>query len=465
MHEFLYASLFIYHTDLLDDQERLWEETIADDPETELDARRGGLTRVNVDQKLLLDVQVLLSRLVGKAEQLLGNATTNLAESWMNIRAKFDGGKFYNRSQSGSWDHRCMGAGLRQNLGRDWGPQAWRQMTGTSPNNVFTDVATHSANVCTKDRKRKATSEVKDKRRRSKYANVDDTSAARKSYNRRDGGTSPEEVVDDLSHEDLDELKSSYFKANVCVTQEEADEIERCTRSQANDQDWISERRKRLTASSVGGIAKMRESTKKGKKVQALLYNTFGGNIATNYGTSMEDKAKCEYIAYKHRNGHSHLAVEECGLFISRHNNWLAATPDGMVHDPHSQSETVGLLEIKCPYSCRDLYLGEACEKTSFCLTLNEKKELKLKNRHDYWYQVQCQLYCVDKTWCDFVVRTNKELHVERIYRDAKWWGLQLAKLRKFYFSSLLPELACPRFRYGGIREPTEAVQNTNTSS
>ncbi len=137
---------------------------------------------------------------------------TNLAESWMNIRAKFDGGKFNNRSQSGSWDHRCMGAGLRQNLGRDWGPQTWRQMTGTSPNNVFTDAATHSANVCTKDRMRKATSEVKDKRRRSKYANVDDTSAARKSYNRRDGGTSPEEVVDDLSHEDLDELKSSYFK-------------------------------------------------------------------------------------------------------------------------------------------------------------------------------------------------------------------------------------------------------------
>ncbi len=75
MHEFLYASFFIYHTDLLDDQERLWEETIADDPETELDAGRGGLTRVNVDQKLLLDVQVLLSRLVEKAEQLLGNAT------------------------------------------------------------------------------------------------------------------------------------------------------------------------------------------------------------------------------------------------------------------------------------------------------------------------------------------------------------------------------------------------------
>ena len=59
----------------------------------------------------------------------------------MHIRSKFDGGKVINRSQSGSWEHRCMGAGLRQNMGMEWGPQAWRSMTNTSPNKVFTDVA------------------------------------------------------------------------------------------------------------------------------------------------------------------------------------------------------------------------------------------------------------------------------------------------------------------------------------
>ncbi len=35
----------------------------------------------------------------------------------MHIRMKFDGGKVINRSQSGSWEHRCVGAGLRQNMG------------------------------------------------------------------------------------------------------------------------------------------------------------------------------------------------------------------------------------------------------------------------------------------------------------------------------------------------------------
>ena len=75
------------------------------------------------------DIQALLGRLVGKARQLLSNETTNLAENWMNVRAKFDGGKVINRSQSGSWQHCCMGAGLWHNMGDKWDLQAWKYMT------------------------------------------------------------------------------------------------------------------------------------------------------------------------------------------------------------------------------------------------------------------------------------------------------------------------------------------------
>lgn len=96
---------------ILDDQEALWRETLAENPAIERAARQGGLTPVKVDEKMLHDIQTTLSRLVGKASQLLGNNTTNLAECWMHIRTKFDGGKVINRSQSGSFEHRCMGAG------------------------------------------------------------------------------------------------------------------------------------------------------------------------------------------------------------------------------------------------------------------------------------------------------------------------------------------------------------------
>ena len=169
-----------------------------------------------------------LSLLVCKAEQLLGNVTTNLAESWMNVRTKFDGGKVVNRSQSGSWEHRCMGAGLRQNIGRDWSPQAWRQVTNSSPNKVFVNKATHSAMVSSSDRKRKATTKVKEKRRRSKYARTgNETIAARKAYNRHDGGSCFDEIIDEVSPQVLEDCKKSFFQANVSVTQEEAQDIER----------------------------------------------------------------------------------------------------------------------------------------------------------------------------------------------------------------------------------------------
>ncbi len=68
---------------------------------------------------------------------------------------------------------------------------------------------------------------------------------------------------------------------------------------------------------------------------------------------------------------------------------------------------------------------------------------------------------CFDKQWCAFVVRTNKQLHMEHIYGDTKWWGLHFYKLSKFYFCSVLPELACPRFRYE-IREPIRNLESTD---
>ena len=81
---------------------------------------------------------------------------TNLAESWMYIRSKFDGGKVINRLQSGSWEHRCMGAGLQQNIGREWDLMCGR-ITCSSPNKVFSNTAQCFAKKASNEKKRKAT--------------------------------------------------------------------------------------------------------------------------------------------------------------------------------------------------------------------------------------------------------------------------------------------------------------------
>ena len=102
-----------------------------------------------------------------------------------------------------------------------------------SPNKVFADTTDYTAKIMDKDRKRKATMEAKETRRRSKYARIDDNStAARKAYSRHDEGILPEEIIDDISPEELEELKITFYQTKVVLTKEVASEIEEQTRNQ-----------------------------------------------------------------------------------------------------------------------------------------------------------------------------------------------------------------------------------------
>ena len=149
---------------------------------------------------MVYDIQRAVSRLVGKAPQLIGrlktlnnsvcitlcNFTTNLAESWMHIRCKFDGGKQINRIQSGSWQARCAGAGLRCNMGPSWGPVAWEKAVGTPPLEVYQSTAEKAVQRTEQDRKRKATEKSKAQRKKAKYSSaaVDNSITSRRAYSR-----------------------------------------------------------------------------------------------------------------------------------------------------------------------------------------------------------------------------------------------------------------------------------------
>lgn len=168
-----------------------------------------------------------------------------------------------------------------------------------------------------------------------------------------------------------------------------------------------------------------------------------------------------EYVQYQNQHGHSGLTTECVGLVISTETPYIGASPDARVHDP-TYSPPHGLAEYKNPYSSRQLSIDEACQSKTFFLQKEEKDgkiTYSLKRRHDYYYQVQCQLYCEGREWCDFVVRTEKGIFIERISQDNKWWKEQIPKIKEFYFKALLPELACPRYRQGGIREPNTQTQ------
>lgn len=111
-----------------------------------------------------------------------------------------------------------------------------------------------------------------------------------------------------------------FYETEVVITQVEAEGLEKRTQKQAESEEWKSERRKRLTASTVGGIVKMWKTTKRSKTVRDLLYSTFRGNEATRYGMEMERIAQQEYTTHQQQSGHSGLEVEKCGLSVSPEN-------------------------------------------------------------------------------------------------------------------------------------------------
>ena len=120
------------------------------------------------------------------------------------------------------------------------------------------------------------------------------------------------------------------------------------------------------------------------------------------------------------------------GLVISLDNPWLATSPDDKVHDP-SATPPYGLAEYKNPHSAEQLTIPEACQQLKhFCLEKTENNTYQLKLKHDYYYQIQCQLYYTNTEWCDFVVHTE-DIHIERISRNIMWWDQQLPKLKAFY--------------------------------
>ena len=66
-------------------------------------------------------------------------------------------------------------------------------------------------------------------------------------------------------------------------------------------------------------------------------------------------------------------------------------------------------------------------------------------------------MFCTTRKWCDFVVQTNIDIHIERIGWDSQLWETITSKLQHFYFAAILPELSQPQHpSTATIRKPAD---------
>lgn len=163
-----------------------------------------------------------------------------------------------------------------------------------------------------------------------------------------------------------------------------------------NSDEWFALRRGKFTASTFKDLF-MGENTQGYKdaiyKVAfERLTNTSPESFTNEYmqrGTELEPEARAWYEFEKN------VEVIKAGFF--EYNDWIGASPDGLVGDS-------GLIEIKCP-------------KFSTMMDYLIKKELP----KTYFHQVHGQLLVTDRQWCDFIAyHPSLPKFVLRVEREKK---------------------------------------------
>uniref|UniRef100_A0A2A4J5H1 SWIM-type domain-containing protein n=1 Tax=Heliothis virescens TaxID=7102 RepID=A0A2A4J5H1_HELVI len=207
------------------------------------------------------------------------------------------------------------------------------------------------------------------------------------------------------------------------ITTEQIQYIEEATREQQTSEEWLTQRRKRLTASNFHTICHLRPTSMKSYASQIQHRIEFRSR-ATSHGIINEKIALQKYCEMYD------LIVLPCGFFVSQERPYLGASPDALLG-----SDTI--IEIKCPYTSRFKQIDPV---TVPYLILNGNN-LCLKPNTPYYYQIQGQLYCSGRKYCNLIVYTFKDLKVIYVYRDENFINYMLSKLDEFFNNYFKPEI------------------------
>ena len=136
---------------------------------------------------------------------------------------------------------------------------------------------------------------------------------------------------------------------------------------------------------------------------------------------------------------HEELNITSCGFYVNVEHPFLGASPNALIE---GKCCGLGVVEIKCPLCAQESSFTEAANgKRDFCLEECCDGKYQLKRHHKYYYQCQLQIFVIGRSFCDFVVWTQKELHIERLTLDEALLKSALPTAKTFFKICILPEL------------------------
>jgi len=175
--------------------------------------------------------------------------------------------------------------------------------------------------------------------------------------------------------------------------------------------EWFAQRCGKATASRISDIVaktKSGYSTSRANYMAQLVVERMTNQVAESYtNAAMEWGIENEGFARANYESKMNLLVTETGAIDHPTIPMSAASPDGLVVDKDNAS--LGCLEIKCPNTAQHIstLLGEEVAKK-------------------YYDQMQWQMACTGRYWCDFVsfdprMPEGLQLFIKRIARDDKY--------------------------------------------
>lgn len=181
---------------------------------------------------------------------------------------------------------------------------------------------------------------------------------------------------------------------------------------QQRTKEWHKKRQGRITGSRAGailGVSPFATAASVMRDMIAAYKGAEGENLsnpAMDYGNNFEEYALTDYNFL-----HAKDKVEETGFHIHATLPWLGASPDGLLGKD-------GVLEIKCPF-------GKRKEDAETFKSVHEQQH--------YYTQIQLEMYCTGRKWCDFYQWSPYAESLERVELDQKWLDTNIPKLKAFY--------------------------------
>jgi putative phage-type endonuclease len=181
--------------------------------------------------------------------------------------------------------------------------------------------------------------------------------------------------------------------------------------------EWFAARLGKVTASRVADViakTKTGYSTSRENYMAQLICERMKGmqsesysNVAMQWGTDQEPLACAAYEAAKN------VLVDAVGFIVHPTIINAGASPDGLVNDD-------GLVEIKCPNTA-----------THIDTLLSNKTPSK------YNTQMQWQMACTSRKWCDFVsfdprMPEDLQLFIQRVDFDSEYVKMLEAEITGF---------------------------------